>query len=251
MNIVISPAKRMRNDIAYLKPTQTPIYLKQTKHLLHYIKTLTLQELQAILECNIKIAEESFQAYKRMSLKEEGSPALLAFDGIQYTYMAPSIFFDETFAYVQQHVFILSGFYGVLHPFDAVVPYRLELNNKFVTPFCSSLYEYWKDLPYQEVTKHDHDILDLTSKQYARIINKYLQVGDHMVRCRFYEDEEGKYREKGVYVKMARGEMVRYLAQIEATSFEEVKTFSRLGYHYREDLSNWNTMVFVRKNKRT
>ena len=46
------------------------------------------------------------------SLSYEEQKTLLAYDGIQYTYMAPAVFEDGQFDYVQEHLRILSGFYG-------------------------------------------------------------------------------------------------------------------------------------------
>ena len=62
-----------------------------------------------------------------MDLDQKGEPALLSYEGIQYQYMAPSVFEDAQFAYAQEHLRILSGLYGVLKPLDGIVPYRLEM----------------------------------------------------------------------------------------------------------------------------
>lgn len=69
--------------------------------------------------------------------------ALLAYEGIQYRYMAPAVFTSDALEYVQEHLRILSGFYGVLRPFDGVRPYRLEMQAKLKTDFCASLYDFW------------------------------------------------------------------------------------------------------------
>lgn len=247
MIIIIAPAKRMRNDIAYIKARQTPALLKQTAVLRDSLKCCSPIQLQHILQCNATIARQAYDAYQHMNLTKQVVPALLAYDGIQYTYMAPHIFPDEYYEYVERHVRILSGFYGVLRPFDGVVPYRLELHDVIPMEGVQDLYAFWKDVPYQQVTKKDHELLDLASVQYSNMIKRYLQPQDRMVRCRFMEEEHVRFREKGVYVKMARGEMVRYLATIQATSIEEAKGFTQLGYHFDETRSNENTFVFVRK----
>lgn len=39
----------------------------------------------------------------------------------------PHLFSWEQFDYLDRHLRILSGFYGVLRPFDGVTPYRLEM----------------------------------------------------------------------------------------------------------------------------
>ena len=48
-----------------------------------------------------------------MDLMSSLTPALLAYDGIQYTYMPLAVFEDCQMTYVQEHLRILSGFYGV------------------------------------------------------------------------------------------------------------------------------------------
>ena len=55
-----------------------------------------------------------------MELGKGLTPALLSFDGIQYQYMAPGVLEEKQLAFLQEHLRILSGFYGVLRPFDGV-----------------------------------------------------------------------------------------------------------------------------------
>lgn len=79
------------------------------------------------------------------------TPALIAYDGIQYTYMAPAVFEDGQFDYVQEHLRILSGFYGVVKPMDGVVSYRLEMQAKARVAGYRNLYDFWADDLYREV----------------------------------------------------------------------------------------------------
>ena len=52
---------------------------------------------------------------------------------------------------------------------------------------------------------------------------------------------------KGTYAKMARGEMVRFMAENSIESPEAIKRFDRLGYAFRPDLSSDTEYVFERK----
>lgn len=246
MNILISPAKKMRRDISYIEAKTIPVFLHKTKELLAFLKTLNPEQVKTMLVCNTKIAAESYLAYQNMDITKDVVPALLSFVGIQYTYMAPDIFEDSYFNYVEEHLYILSGFYGLLRAFDGVVPYRLELDNKLPAFYSQNLYAFWKDALYKELVKTDNKILNLASKQYSRIIERYLEDDIHLVTCHFKEIEKFRLIEKGVYVKMARGEMVRYLVEINAQSFEDVKGFHRLGYMFNEALSDEHTFIFTR-----
>lgn len=246
MKIIISPAKRMNSDAVYLDACHQPVYIKESKELLKIIKTFDCQQLKYILETNDTIALKAYNDYQKMNLNLKGIPALLSYDGIQYTSMAPHVFTDEQLAYVDEHVRILSGFYGILRPLDNVHPYRLELNHRFNYAECNSLYAFWKDKPYQMLVKDDAVILDLASVQYSKIIKKYIQPDIKMVKCYFMEETNDGYKEKGVYVKIARGEMVRYLAEQQAETLDTVKKFDRLGYCFQETLSHSDCFVFTR-----
>ena len=45
--------------------------------------------------------------------------------------------------YIDEHLRILSGFYGILRPFDGVTPYRLEMQARPKDWKYKSLYDFW------------------------------------------------------------------------------------------------------------
>ena len=166
--------------------------------------------------------------------------------GIQYTYMAPAVFEDGQFDYVQKHLRILSGFYGVVKPLDGVVPYRLEMRAKAAVAGQRNLYDFWGDDLYREVMDESRVLINLASKEYSKCIEKYLQPEDRYITCVFGEIEAGKVVQKGVYAKMARGEMVRFMAGIQAEEPEQIRDFDWSGYHFDEDRSSDTEYVFIR-----
>lgn len=58
---------------------------------------------------------------------------------------------------------------------------------------------------------------------------------------------KGKLVIKGTYAKMARGEMVRFMAENQIEDPDGIKRFNRLGYVYRDDLSGDREIVFERR----
>ena len=160
--------------------------------------------------------------------------------------MAPHVFEENYFSYVERNLRILSGFYGILKPFDGIVPHRLEMQAKLSIENNKDLYEFWGKDIYNELIKDDDIIIDLTSKEYRKCIEKYLSKEIQFISCIFGEISDGKIIEKGVYVKMARGEMVRYLAENKINWPEEIKKFDRLGYKYNKNLSGDRKYVFLK-----
>ena len=182
-----------------------------------------------------------------MDLRKNLTPAILAYDGIQYTSMAPTVFEVGQFAYVQQHVRILSGFYGALRPMDGVTPYRLEMQARAKAGGCRSLYEFWGDDLYRAVVDDSRIIVNLASVEYARCVERYLTPDDRFITCVFGELEGGRVVQKGVYAKMARGDMVRFMAETGVEAPEQLRGFDRGGYRFDEARSSEREYVFVRR----
>ena len=245
MRIIISPAKKMVDE-APLPAEGLPVFIERADRLRAWICSLSYAEQKKLWACSDAIAEQNAERFARMDLHRNLVPALLSYDGIQYTYMAPAVLEDGHLAYLQDHLRILSGFYGVLKPFDGVVPYRLEMQAKATLDGCDNLYGFWGDSLYREVIGPSRTIVNLASKEYSKAIEKHLQPDDTYITCVFGEIERGKVVQKGVYAKMARGEMVRYLASIKASSPEQITGFTWSGYVFDSDRSSDTNLVFVR-----
>ena len=246
MRIIISPAKQMRVDTDTFACREIPVFPEKTKILLNYISGLSYEEQKTLWACNDRIAGENAERFRNMDLRKGLTPAILAYDGIQYTYMAPAVFEDGQFDYVQEHLRILSGFYGVVKPLDGVVPYRLEMQAKAKLPGFRNLYEFWGEDLYREVMDESRVLVNLASKEYSKCIEKYLMPGDRYITCIFGEPDGDKIVQKGVYAKMARGEMVRFMAGMQAETPEQMKDFSWSGYRFEEGRSSETEYVFLR-----
>ncbi len=247
MKIILSPAKKMNTDTDTLEYDGLPIFLEQTEEILKWFRAQSHADLQKLWGCNDKIAEQNYNRLKEMDLRRNLTPAILSYEGIAYQYMAPAVFEDSSFDYVQEHLRILSGFYGVLKPMDGVTPYRLEMQAKAGIQGKKDLYDLWGPRLYDEVIDESKLIINLASKEYSKCIEKYLKEDDTYITITFGEMVKGKLVTKGTYAKMARGEMVRYMAEHQIEDPEEIKKFDRLGYVYRDDLSCETEIVFERK----
>ena len=252
MRIILSPAKKMRVDLDSLASVGTPVFLSKAAEILRWMRTLSYAEVKRLWACNDKIVEENYVRLQKMDLEGKASltPAILSYDGIAFQYMAPAVFEDGQFDYVQEHLRILSGFYGVLKPMDGVTPYRLEMQARAMAAGTRNLYEYWGDALHSEVRDDSGVIINLASKEYSRCIEKYLQPKDRYITCIFGELEDGRVVQKGVYAKMARGDMVRFMAERQIEDPEEIKTYNRMHYHFSAERSSEEEYVFIRENKK-
>lgn len=247
MRWIISPAKKMREERDFLPPQALPEFLPEAERLLAHLRELDYGALKKLLACNDQIAKQNYERYQSMDLRRDLTPALLAYQGIQYQYMAPNVLEEGDYEVLQAHLRILSGFYGLLRPLDGVTPYRLEMQAKLQTEFCRDLYDFWGDRLADCLGAETDLILNLASEEYAKAIRRHLPAGTRMVDVVFGEITGSGYVEKGVYVKMARGEMVRFLAQTRAKDLMDVMAFDRLEYRYIPEESTADKLVFLRE----
>ena len=159
----------------------------------------------------------------------------------------PSVFENGQFAYVQEHLRILSAFYGVVRPMDGVTPYRLEMQAKAKIAGTKDLYDYWGDRLYRAILDDSRIIINLASKEYSRCIEKYLQPEDVYITCVFGEFSGEKIVQKGVYAKMARGEMVRFIGGEPDRIPGGNERVRPAGICVPADLSDERTYIFIKK----
>ncbi|HWS44097.1 MAG TPA: peroxide stress protein YaaA [Pseudoflavonifractor sp.] len=247
MRIILSPAKKMNVDTDSLLPAALPLFLPQAEAVKARLQGMSGKELQALWRCNDAIAALNVERLRGMDLRKNLAPALLAYEGIQYRYMAPGVFEGGQLDYVGERVRILSGFYGLLHPFDGVTPYRLEMQAKLSIGKSRDLYAYWGDKLARQLCTETGFILNLASQEYSRAVQPHLRPGVRFLTCTFAQRKDGKVLEKGTLCKMARGEMVRWLAEETVTDPDEIKGFTRLGYAYCGELSGVDHYVFIKK----
>ena len=246
MRIILSPTKKMRSDPDSLPCGGLPVFLEQTEIILGWLRQRTDSEPKALWGCSDAIAAQNLERIAQMDLHSGLTPAILAYEGIAFQYMAPAVFEDRQLSYVQEHLRILSGFYGSLKPLYGVTPYRLEMQSKASIGPHRDLYRFWGDALYREIHPDDGVILNLASKEYSKCIEPYLSPSDRFVTCTFAENVKGRLVQKGTFAKMARGEMVRFLAEHQITEPEGAKAFDRLNFRFREDCSSDRELIFER-----
>ena len=247
MRVIIAPAKKMNPDLDCFPPEALPQFLDRTERLMSALRAMSPRELQALWKCNDSIAELNVERLRDMDLRRRLTPAVLAYEGIQYRYMAPGVFETGQLAYIREHLRILSGFYGLLRPFDGVTPYRLEMQARLSVDGHKDLYDFWGAKLADQLSTETDLVLNLASKEYSRAVEPHLPPAVRFLTCTFGELKDDKVIEKGTMCKMARGQMVRWLAENNITDPENIKKFADLDYRFSSVRSTVNDYVFILK----
>lgn len=244
MKIIIAPAKIMKIDRDSFPIQSKPQFLDKTRILERFLKSRSNEQLKDLWHASENVTKQSILQLENMNLDERLTPAILAFSGIQYQYMAPDLFTRPALDYIQKNLRILSGFYGMLRPFDGVCPYRLELNTKMVGFRDYSLYHFWGSDIAENLFQEDNIVIDLASKQYTRLVKPYLSQGRQLITVDFQELKNDKWKTVGVHAKMARGEMVRYIAEKQIKNPTDLQDFNDFEFQFEPDVSTKDHYVF-------
>ncbi|WP_133757514.1 peroxide stress protein YaaA [Gelidibacter sediminis] len=252
MKLVLSPAKSLDFDtkLPTEKHTQ-PEFLKQSERLNKLLKKKSVKALSELMSISKDLSQLNYERNQQWQLpftKDNARPALYAFSGDVYrgldAYTIPKSKIDK----VQDTVRILSGLYGVLKPLDLIQPYRLEMGTKIGVGKDKNLYEYWK----KDITNALNNELDdnevfinLASVEYFKAIDKKaLKVP--VIDVDFKELKNGDYKTIGIFAKVARGLMTRYIIDTNAEHIEDLKGFDFENYRFHEKLSTEHKLVFTR-----
>lgn len=254
MLLFISPAKTMQRTEDVALPLAEPCFLEDAEVLAQALLDLGRDGAQKVWRCSDALAAKAWELtfVLPQGLAEPGSWSLAAMSyiGIQYQHMAPQVMDERELAWMERHLRILSGLYGVLKPQDGIVPYRLEMGAKLPAGTGRDLYQYWGGRIFDAVAKDpEADLLvNLASAEYARAIMPWAKRA-HMpcLACLFgsVRPEDGRLIQRATEAKAARGTFVRWCAETKASSPEDLRAFSERGYHLDKERSDASTFVFV------
>jgi cytoplasmic iron level regulating protein YaaA (DUF328/UPF0246 family) len=228
--------------------------LDEAEYLVEKVRELSLRELAQLLGVNSQLAElnrDRFFGWHRNFTVENARQAVLVYNGEVFRGLNAATMTENELMYLQEHLRILSGLYGVLRPLDLIQPYRLEISSRLITPAGNDLYDFWSnkitDSVFQafQSSGQPQILLNLSSGEYFKSIDPNL-FNDKIVDVEFLESDYGNFRPIVVYLKKARGLMVRFITRYQIENIDDLKGFDMEGYWYHPELSTDRKMVFVR-----
>ncbi len=240
---IISPAMNMRMGKTPDICLSRPVMMEKAERIYEELKKLQPWEIQSLMKTNEKIALQAFLDFQDWK-KEGGTAAVFAYDGLVFKNVDAGHMTPEELEYLNRHVRILSGLYGVLRPLDEIRPYRLEMASPIKID-GQNLYRFWGDSLAGEIFTPGEPVINLASEEYAKAVRKYADPFDRWIDIEFLTMRNGKLKTIVAWAKMARGQMIRFIAQRRPEDPEELKAFEFHGYEYEEALSAENKFVFI------
>jgi cytoplasmic iron level regulating protein YaaA (DUF328/UPF0246 family) len=253
MIAIISPAKTLDFEQNVDAEETSPRFRTEANKLVKELRKKSPGDLQDLMSISEKLAQlnvDRFHNFSTTRLPAYAKPALFAFQGDVYRGLEASSLNKNQISYLQNHLRILSGLYGLLRPLDVIQPYRLEMGTSLHVNGYDSLYAFWGDKIARALSgdlkeQQDEIIVNLASQEYFKAADRKALKGK-VIDVRFEDFTNGAYKIIAVYAKMARGMMVRFMAEHEVTEIEQLKAFDTDGYSYDDRESTSGMLVFKR-----
>lgn len=255
MLLLLSPAKIQNFEPQRIANEHTqPQFIDAAEILIDKIRQLSMFELAKLLNVNSNLAQRNvnrhFNWQRPFSLKN-AKQAVFVFNGEVFHGLNANTLSQDDLSYLQSHLRILSGLYGVLRPFDLIQPYRLDVSTRLKTDAGNNLYAFWKD----KITNALNEaiaasngpkiLLNLASSEYFKSIDRKLLQAE-VIDFDFLEYKNNEYKPIVMYIKKARGLMVRYVIENRIENTEDLKGFNAEGYWFSPQLSTETKLVFTR-----
>ena len=254
MLFLLSPAKSLDFETPALdRPHTLPQLVPQSAQLIELLKVQSPQQIAALMKLSDSLAGLNvarFQAWRPKFSAKNSKQAALAFNGDVYRGLQANSLGMDDLTWLQDHVCILSGLYGVLRPLDWMRPYRLEMGTRLANAHGDNLYKFWRPTIAAYLNQRlQRDVspvvVNLASNEYFNAVDvKALKA--RVVECVFEEHRGGQYKIISIMAKRARGLMARYAVTHKVLAPRQLEGFDAEGYAFDPDASRPERMVFRR-----
>lgn len=245
MQFIISPTKTMQVKKQEMHAESKPRFSVEAQRLRDQLKSLSMLELKKLWQCSDQLVSKNYQQLHTEQVK---GVAIFTYQGLQFKNIDVETLTLAEQIYLQEHLYIISAMYGVLRPFDLISPYRLDFDNRIKIAGIDNLYQFWNVKLYNTINDENDSqlIVNLASHEYGQAIQKYANSKQNFVTVKFLININGKYLQCATISKQARGRMIRYIAQHQVNSIDELIKFNDMGFLYNANESTNTELVFLK-----
>ncbi len=255
MLFLLSPAKSLDYDTPTTSvPHTQPQFVAQAADLIGILKQKSPQQIAGLMGLSDALSGLNvarYQAWVPKFTAKNAKQAVLAFNGDVYGGLDAKTLDAAALDWLQQHVCILSGLYGVLRPLDYMQPYRLEMGTALAGAHGKNLYDFWGTQIAEHLNTRlrgvaDPLIVNLASVEYFKAVDRQA-LKARVLDCVFEDYKGGKYKIISFHAKRARGLMARFAATRQVVLPEQLKAFDAEGYAFEPGASEPLRLVFRRR----
>ena len=231
MLILIPPSERKSK----VESTETVFqntnfkFSNEVSEIIRVLKDREEKELQSIYSTSIEKSEQ-LHLQNLNIFQGKCAPAIERYTGVVYSHIDWNNLNLKSQEYIEEHLRIFSGLFGIVTPKTLIPEYKLKMN-------VLSLDKFWKPILTKELKAHDL-IIDLL----PQVHRKAYQPAENVTTIDFFQIKKGKKVSAGHLGKSVKGEFVKFLATNQINKINDIKSFSFDGF-------NWNEGNFIKEIK--
>ena len=253
MITLLTPSKTM--DFTAPAPdyvrTERVLFPDEASQIRAELSTYSIDEIAQLMKVSQTIAERVTEMYHDTAVHKTALWTYIGdvFKGFQATTLS-----QKSAEYAQQHLLIASAVYGLVRPYDAIAPYRLEMRARLSVGEARDMYQFWGTVLADYVAERPElhsECCVLSSDEYAKAVVSHLPSSVKVITPMFIDKKpSGVTSQVPIYNKMMRGVMARWIVDNQIDSLDDVTNFSAHGYSFNAKLSKPHKPAFYRPSMR-
>ena len=226
MKILIPPSEG-KSKIKPQNITFEKTNFKYEKEVSEIVTLLSqIAELGEDLSSIYGTSEEKAEMFHRQNqdiFHSRCAQAIDRYTGVVYEYLDWNSLDSKAKSYMNKHICIFSGLFGMVSP-DTLIPnYKLKMN-------VLSLQYHWSPI-LTDALKEEDIIYDLL----PQVHRKAYKPQKNVIKVDFSVVNKGKKTAAGHFGKAVKGKFIRFLAQNQIYDIKRFKDFEYDGFHWDKD----------------
>jgi len=203
------------------------IYANEVQQVVNLLELIDEEDLRSIYGTT---NEKSilFHRLNQAVFKSKCVPAIQRYTGVVYENVGWESMTEKAKAYMQNHILIFSGLFGMLKPLTPIPNYKLKMN-------VLSLQHHWRPILTEALNKETL-IIDLL----PQVHRKAYSPNKNSLKVDFSVMTKGKKIAAGHFGKAVKGQFIKYLAENNIQSINDFNGFEYDGF-------KWDKTQFVKE----
>ena len=194
-------------------------FKKEVKQIIRLLDLIDNEGLTSIYGTS-QDKSEAFHRQNQDVLNSRCAHAIERYTGVVYEHINWETLSKESREYMEKHVRIFSGFFGMLTPLTMIPNYKLKMN-------VLLLHKYWNPKITDQL-KNEDVIIDLLPQ-----VHRKAYVSDNRtIKIDFFHIKSGKKVNAGHFGKAVKGQLIRYIIKNKIIKLDDLSNFNYNGYKW-------------------
>ena len=205
-------------------------YMDEVRRVIRLLSLIGNTEIRSIYGTSQEKAE-LFHRQNQDAMNSRVCHAIDRYTGVVYDHIAWETLTEDAQDYMDEHIGIFSGLFGLVTPRTLIPNYKLKMN-------VQALQYFWRPI-LTNILKEEELVIDLLPQVHRK---SYDKKGVNVVEVEFLilNVNTQKTSTAGHYGKAVKGEFIRYMALNNVKTLDDFSEFSYEGF-------KWNGKSFVKE----